>query len=297
MEPLLAIALFAVIIIVRYLYINKGNKHPFRSYIYNRVIYNNPINADDYSRINKLLEEKVDYYKHLSDPQRARFIRRIYDFREQTKFVGMEGLAVTEEMELIISAGAVQLTFWLKHYALDFIKRIHIYPEVFYHKGINRRIKGGAVPNGVIMFSWRDILKGYSDPHDKINLALHEMAHALKLSAFHGEEFDTKFHGYIDNWLDISQEEYIKIQSGQYSVLRKYAGVNMHEFFAVSVEHFFEAPKEFSEHLPDVYNHLCVLLNQNPLNQKADYVYDIAFARQVNAESARIPVPFWKKAG
>jgi hypothetical protein len=39
----------------------------------------------------------------------------------------------------------------------------------------------------------------------------------------------------------------------------------MREFFAVSVEHFFEDPSGFAKELPLLYQHLCVLLHQDPL--------------------------------
>lgn len=295
MEIGFAIAIIVFIVLVRFKFLRDGIDHPFHSFMYNRVIYRNPISSDDYIRINLILEKEIEYYRSLSNQQRARFIRRIFDFRTQTKFVGMDGLKVTEEMELVISAGAVQLTFWLQHYALDFLKRIHVYPAAFFHKGINKRIKGGAVPNGVVMLSWPDILEGFADPDDRINLALHEMAHVLKLSVFHGKEFDKMFKEYIHEWLDISQAEFDRMQKGNESTLRRYAGVNMHEFFAVSVEHFFEDPEDFCQQLPDIYNHLCVLLNQNPLNKMGDYVYDEEFAQKVNSESARIPIPVWQK--
>lgn len=49
------------------------------------------------------------------------------------------------------------------------------------------------------------------------------------------------------------------------SFLRSYASTNQQEFFAVCVEHFFEASKSFRENLPQLYSHLCILLNQDPL--------------------------------
>ncbi|MCB9336447.1 MAG: zinc-dependent peptidase, partial [Flavobacteriales bacterium] len=50
-----------------------------------------------------------------------------------------------------------------------------------------------------------------------------------------------------------------------------YAATNMEEFFAVSVEHFFEAPDEFKVSLPDLYTQLSIMLNLDPLNKQNDY--------------------------
>ena len=41
---------------------------------------------------------------------------------------------------------------------------------------------------------------------------------------------------------------------------------NLHEFWAVSVEAFFENPKGLKENMPDLYEALCRVLNQDPLN-------------------------------
>ncbi len=61
------------------------------------------------------------------------------------------------------------------------------------------------------------------------------------------------------------------MKRGEESFLRKYAGVNKQEFFAVCIEHFFEVPEKFQHNLPKIFHHLCVLLNLDPLNEKDDY--------------------------
>ena len=73
--------------------------------------------------------------------------------------------------------------------------------------------------------------------------------------------------------------------------MRAYGGRNMHEFFAVCVEHFFEAPVEFKNRLPDIYNHLCFLLNQDPSNFSGDYQLKSNFAEAVNFNKQLVPIP------
>ena len=45
-----------------------------------------------------------------------------------------------------------------------------------------------------------------------------------------------------------------------------YAGANEYEFFAVALEYFFEKPTEFKSALPDLYDTLKKLLNQDPIS-------------------------------
>ena len=46
-----------------------------------------------------------------------------------------------------------------------------------------------------------------------------------------------------------------------------YAETNLQEFWAESVELFFEKPFDFNSHYPNVYKALKLLLNQDPLNK------------------------------
>jgi hypothetical protein len=136
---------------------------------------------------------------------------------------------------------------------------------------MNRHLKGGTTRSGIIMLSWRDFVDGYEHPHNKYNLGLHEMAHALKLDVSQGFDFDKHFADHLEEWERSGYPEFNRIKSGKVSFLRQYAGENMMEFFAVCVEHFFEAPGEFSQRLPLIYKKLCILLNQDPCNPSADY--------------------------
>src|SRR5438045_9555206 len=49
------------------------------------------------------------------------------------------------------------------------------------------------------------------------------------------------------------------------SYLRDYAFTNLQEFWAVSVEAFFENPSGLKQSLPQLYGTLCDILNQDPL--------------------------------
>jgi len=63
----------------------------------------------------------------------------------------------------------------------------------------------------------------------------------------------------------LSKEEMGKIKNGEHHIFRNYAATNIYEFFAVSVEYFFETPQLLKNELPQLYKHLIILLKQNPL--------------------------------
>jgi Mlc titration factor MtfA (ptsG expression regulator) len=190
---------------------------------------------------------------------------------QQKNFVGREGEIVTIEKKIMVISGLVQLTFGLHKYAMPKFRGIALYPGVFFSKLLNQHVKGLTFGGGTILLSWLDTLKGFHNPIDNLNLAIHEWSHAFIID--HEDEQHQWLYGKVDENLEqmVRLYEECNLDQEKHSYLRDYAYVNHHEFFAVSVEHFFETPEEFVEKMPEVYFTLAKLLNQNPLNEKGDY--------------------------
>lgn len=116
---------------------------------------------------------------------------------------------------------------------------------------------------GFICFSWKAFVEGYANPHDKVNLGLHEFAHALRFNGVKGNHCDHFFENYFARWLACAYSEFKKLQGNPAdSIFRKYGGVNINEFFSVAIETFFESPMEFKAALPALYKQTSILLNQ-----------------------------------
>lgn len=231
------------------------------------------ISSKDVLRLESYLRD-FTYYKHLSADGKIKFMNRLIEFMLSKRWEGWDDLVVTEEMKVLVSACAVQLTFGMGHYIFPHFGVIRLYPKAYYYKLTDQYFKGGTSENGVISLSWKHFLEGYREPDDKLNLGLHEWAHALKIDLSSEDDFDSRFLHYLENWEQVSFPEFSKMHQGERSFLRAYAGTNMHEFFAVCIEHFFEVPKEFNKYLPDIYHHLSLLLNQDPANTDNDYALE-----------------------
>lgn len=266
-------------------------KHELQAFYYNKIVYGNSLNRQRYLAVSNLLSRHMSYFRMLSPEGKARFILRLQHFADSREFVGMQNLVITSEMRTLISASAVQLTFGLRDYNIRFLEEVRVFPESFYHPFLKASLKGAMSTTGFLAISWKDFLLGYADDDDNYNLGLHEMAHALKLDVRKSDSFDLRFSTYIDTWLKVGIPAFNETRKTGGSFLRKYGGTNRHEFFAVCVEHFFESPEKFSRELPDVYNHLCKLLNQNPMNSSGDYKVTESFKRSINANSRLAPVP------
>ncbi|MFA0961501.1 zinc-dependent peptidase [Roseivirga sp. BDSF3-8] len=223
----------------------------------------------------RILAESFPYYQKLPSRLKGKFERRVMSFILRKRFISRSKQipVVTSEMKVLIAASAVQLTFGLPYVELIHFYKILIYSNDYYSHISRRYHKGETNPmHGIIVFSWNNFSHGLF-PHDGINLGLHEMAHALRLenSIRNGE------HNFLDSralshWEKLAAKKIAVIQQGDNRFLRDYGGVNQEEFFAVSVEAFFEVPDAFLSNLPELYHAMVKLLKQDPLNLENLYL-------------------------
>lgn len=90
------------------------------------------------------------------------------------------------------------------------------------------------------------------------------MAHALRIeNAIRNHEYDFIDFDYLIQFEHLAKEEIERVKNGD-SMFRSYAGSNTHEMFAITVEIFFERPKTFEEHNPELFWNIAKLLNQTP---------------------------------
>jgi len=217
--------------------------------------------------LSKLLKDNNQYYSQLPLNYQHEFRERTKQMAEHFKWLtGNENQAITDEMKLLISASAVQLLFGLPKVNLGAYDTIVVFDDKYYNELTNYYHKG-EVNSRFIILSYKHFLEGYANPNDKINLGLHEMAHALDLSLFlsHSKKFFLR--RLLENFILRTQREYIDLQDGKLTFFRSYGATNPREFFAVAVEHFFEAPVEFEQNLPNMYREMCLLLNQDPVSK------------------------------
>ena len=110
-------------------------------------------------------------------------------------------------------------------------------------------------------------MSAFSDYSDGSNLGLHEMAHALAYVNFTANEGDDDhFKTRFKTFSKTGRKIFNAMQAGKTNLLGPYAATNYHEFWAVSVENFFERPQALQMELPSLYNELVILLNQDPLS-------------------------------
>jgi len=217
--------------------------------------------ANDYATI---IARVIPYFNQLNDANKQKFLKRVYNFKSIKTF-HFHGIDRQEEIEILISAAAVQVSFGLNKYLLSFFKDIHILADAYQSIDSNETYIGHVAPNGIYI-SWKYFVRGFSDYSDGVNVALHEMAHALHHENFIKETgIDWDFRHDFEKLPEVFGPMVIRAVIEKRSYLRGYAFTNFQEFWAVCVEYFFENSQGLKDNLPQLYSILCDTLNQDPL--------------------------------
>jgi len=212
----------------------------------------------------KLLKEVDPWHDLMTPSDKRKFKIRYNDFLRTTRFIFKDAVPREKQplVKQIIALGAARISYRLSKKAFDQYDRIIIY-EQSYYSTINHHYHKGEVNPGIgfIVFSYEAILDGYARK-EGTNLVYHELAHALWLehklfdyNIFNDNAF-VEFESKAERELTLTRET-----EGHF--FRKYAFTNLSEFFAVSVENFFERPTEFKLALPDLYASLAKLFKQD----------------------------------
>jgi Mlc titration factor MtfA (ptsG expression regulator) len=227
------------------------------------IYYGENLNFPD-AEIEAVLQKHFPYYKALSLLQKQKFIERTQLFIGD-KIFKIHCNPGYKEMPILISAAAVQLTFGLKKYLLPNFTFIHVYPQEFLGVHPTLRVLEGNVSGHAINLSWKHFLEGYKDIADGRNTGLHELAHALYYQTFVVEEnVDRNFRDSFDLFSEYGNKVYAQENLPGNNLYSDYALKNFQEFWAESMEIFFEKPWQLKNAYPSLYAALVELLNQDP---------------------------------
>ncbi|MEX1189920.1 MAG: zinc-dependent peptidase [Bacteroidia bacterium] len=211
--------------------------------------------------LDAFLTEKIPFYRLLDTNESIVFRNRLLLLLRTKWFVGRQGIDINNEMILTFGALMIQVTFGFNNFLFPHFHRVAIFPDIFYSRLFERYVKGLTVYHtGIILVSWPHLEHGIDNESDKINLGLHELAHALYLDYFEHRNMLNGFDRWTTKALQVFKE--MQLNSKDF-FLREYAATNIHEFWAVCVEHYFEAPLEFRERLPELYKEMCRILKQD----------------------------------
>jgi Mlc titration factor MtfA (ptsG expression regulator) len=222
--------------------------------------------------VKKTLVEKVTFYNNLSVEDKAVYQSNIAVFLAEHSITGVDGIEITDEVRTLVAASAVRLTFRRPGWEYYNFGEILIYPGGFSPEGNYSTKSGGGFTaagmvhsQGGVILSLPHLLNSFAHDNDGFNVGYHEFAHVLDGRRPDGIPDELNLGSYKP-WAQAMQEEFEKVHNHR-SVLRNYAGTNPAEFFACSVEYFFEKPDKMKARAPEVYEQLRAFFDQDPASR------------------------------
>lgn len=247
----------------------------YRSRVRRQRLFQQPLN----SAYITLLENKVPLYTRMPQELRQTLQGCINYFLDEKVFVGRDGLAINDEIRLIIAANACLLLVNRPVKYFPGFSTILVYPDSYIAKEVSydgllevhkRSIRAGeSWHRGPIVLSLADVLRGVSNDQDGHNVVLHEFAHKL-------DEQNGVMDGlpvlresaHYKEWAEVLTREYDKflgrVDRGKNKVIDEYGAVSAPEFFAVATESFFEKSKQMKKKLPELYQQLQTFYGLDP---------------------------------
>lgn len=202
------------------------------------------------------------YFQKLGADKQSEFVERVQEFIRSKDFYICSPKGY-KEMPILISASAVQITFGLKDFLLPYFSNIIIHPEEYFAYD-PFRILVGNVQGHSISLSWKHFLQDYQTPTDGKNVGLHEMAHALQVQyLFRNPKRSNTFKEDYEHYDRIDEDVLNAEKTNGKRLFDENALRDKNEFWATSVELFFEKPVELKTQYPDLYESIRIVLNQD----------------------------------
>jgi Mlc titration factor MtfA (ptsG expression regulator) len=234
-----------------------------------------------------LIQRHVAFFHKLSAGDRAELLGHIQVFLAEKRFEGCGGFAITDEVRVTIAAQACLL---LLHRRTDYFPQlvtILVYPltymaeekrqigEHLWEEGSVARLGETGRRMGSLVLSWGAVKHNAADPSDGKNVVLHEFAHQLD---FENDASDgvpgLATREQQLTWAEVMRSEYASLRAadegGIPTLLDTYGATNPVEFFAVSVEAFFEQPRALRAQHPKLYAELRRYFQQDPVEFSAE---------------------------
>lgn len=219
-------------------------------------------------KLRQMLISNFIVYKLLGEKGRKLFEKRVCKFIEMKDFrAGRNIPEITDEMRVMVAGSAIEITYGYPGVYFNHFKTIILFKEEYYSTITGQYHEGEVNAGGAIVLSWKNFLSGFSNPNDGRNLALHEMAHALRLTNIvDNDEYDFIDRETMQSFEELALTEMEKIENNENSFFRAYGAANLQEFFSVAVECFFEQPQDFHAYNPKIYLLLTRILKIDLLN-------------------------------
>jgi MtfA peptidase len=235
----------------------------------------------------QIIDRKVAFFRRLSTRDQAELLGHIQVFLAEKRFEGCGGLELTDEIVVTIAAQACLLLLHRKTDYFPGLLTILVYPSTYlveekrhvegpvWEEGTMHRQGETGRRMGSMVLAWDAAKAGALDSFDGKNLVLHEFAHQLDYEngAVDGAPPFASREQQL-SWRKVMRTEFASLraadETGIPTLLDTYGAINPAEFFAVSIEAFFERPRALRAQHPKLYAELRRYFRQDPIEYSAE---------------------------
>ena len=221
-----------------------------------------------------ILDKHFPYYKRLGAEHKIEFEKRISVFREQKKFQMRAAEKIPGDIQLLVSASAIQFTMGSPYEKEYFSKlaAVILFPRTFITPELNHQQHSVEVNRenfDCLLLAVNMFVLGLKKPREYYDSALYGFAKLFKLQ-----------NNIQDSEIPYEREqliyELIELRKFKSNYIFCYTGLKEYELFEMCSEQFFALPQMMKEKLPAVYEYLVKVYNQDPLNFTSPNVQETA---------------------
>ena len=218
-----------------------------------------------------IVRRRVPLASELPAAQQLRLKKHIQVLLADVPFIGCAGLQVNDEMRVTIAAQAAFLLLG-RGGSFSNLREVLVYPGHFVVPrsemgagGVVHEARdvlaGQSWQRGQIIVAWDAVLDGAVDPHDGVNVVMHEFAHQLDQDTGAANGAPYVGRGALQQaWARVMNQEFGallgRLARAEPGLIDPYAATSPAEFFAVTTELFFEKPAALAAERPELYEQL-----------------------------------------
>jgi Mlc titration factor MtfA (ptsG expression regulator) len=210
-----------------------------------------------------LLDDRLPLVARLTPEQRADFHAKVQRFLDKKRFLGCDGLEVTDEMRALVAGMACLMILRPNAKVFPRLKQVLLYPGPFLVP-ITEPDEFGLVPDEPeerigeswqgdrVILSWPDVEAALDG--DEVNVVVHEFAHQLDDEG-EGQGAPVLYVQDYTRWSEVMKAEFERLRRHRRPpVLDPYGAESPAEFFGVVTEAYFQRGPELARHHPALYD-------------------------------------------
>jgi Mlc titration factor MtfA (ptsG expression regulator) len=211
-----------------------------------------------------ILHKYFPYYRRLGTEHKVEFEKRISVFRDQKKFQMRAAEKIPGDIQLLVSASAIQLTMGFPYQKEFFtnLAAVVLFPRTFITPEMNQQLHSVEINRenfDCLLLSVNMFVLGLKQPQAYYDSALYGFAKLFKL--------ENKIE---DSDIPYDREKLIyelhENRGFAPNYIFNYTGINEYELFEMCTEQFFALPQLMKDKMPKVYEYLVLTYNQDPLS-------------------------------